>query len=351
MRVLYFGPIAVKGRPAGGGYESANRKNIDVLRNNGVNVVEFRNPTVRHFLGIITKFVYIKLFFTPLALLKYWNKKDTVIHITPLFAHLLWPSFLVVLLANYLRIPLLLDIRAGALIALSKSKSRFWFAGVKYMLIHATKITVEGKSYINEIPKTFGINKQIYYFPNITYCKNLIYVQRESNPINLIYFGRITQAKGVDVILKMMPLLGDNYRLYLAGQLGADIYPERLNINNVVFLGPLSPIQLEDILNKAHIFVFPTQWYGEGQSNSLIEAMQHGIIPITSDQGFCKDVVDDCGIVLPIGSNENDYKNAVLTVSKSNMEDMGKKAINHIYQSHNIDKWVPWLIKLYSDML
>ena len=32
MKILYFGPIAESGKPALGGFEAANRKNIDKLR-------------------------------------------------------------------------------------------------------------------------------------------------------------------------------------------------------------------------------------------------------------------------------------------------------------------------------
>ena len=33
MRIIYIGPIAQPGKPAIGGYEAANRKNIDALKN------------------------------------------------------------------------------------------------------------------------------------------------------------------------------------------------------------------------------------------------------------------------------------------------------------------------------
>ena len=47
MKILYFGPIAEEGKPAVGGYEAANRKNIDELRRNDIEVIEFPNPLIR----------------------------------------------------------------------------------------------------------------------------------------------------------------------------------------------------------------------------------------------------------------------------------------------------------------
>ena len=350
MKILYFGPIAKKGKPATGGFESANRKNIDELRRRGVDVIEFANPIIKRQLGSIAKLAYIKLFILPFGLLHYKGAKDVVIHITPLWSHLLWPSVLVAFMARLLNLPLLVDVRAGSLINLAKTKSGLWRRGVTYMFLTARTITVEGKSYVNDIPTIFNINKTIHYFPNITYCGDLNYQKREDEYVNMIYFGRITKAKGVDVLLKVMPKLSERYRLFLAGGLSNDIKAADLQIKNVFYLGALSPSALEDTLNKMHIFLFPTRWAGEGQSNSLIEAMQHGLVPITSDQGFCRDVVADCGIVLPKESTEQDYYDAIQKVTAGDWGEQGRRAMLHIAENHNSKSWIPYLITLYKEM-
>lgn len=351
MKILFYGPIAKSGKPAGGGFEAANRKNIDELRRNGVDVVEYANPIIMRQFGSIAKIAYIKLLFLPFCIFKYVGRKDVVVHTTPLYNHLLWPSVLVVWAAKVARLPLLLDIRAGSLINLSKTKSKLWMYGVRYMLRHAAKITVEGKSYIEEIPKVFGIDKEILYFPNITYCDNLKYQYRKEDYVNMIYFGRITKHKGVDLLIRMMPQLNDHYRLYLAGTISEDMHAKELQVKNVYYLGPLSPTGLNAVLQKMHIFLFPTKWAGEGQSNSLIESMQSGLIPISFDQGFCRDVIGDCGVILPQGSTEEDLRDAVLKVAESNMEVQGVKAMKHIEEYHNIERWIPWLTELYREIL
>lgn len=351
MRILFFGPIAKPGKPAGGGFEAANRKNIDVLRRNGVEVVEFGNPIIKRQFGAIAKVAYLKMFFDPFCLLRYLGRKDVIVHTTPLYNHLLWPSVLVVMMAKIAKLPLLLDIRAGALVFLSRKKSKLWVRGVYYMLSNAKEITVEGKSYLKDIPEVFGVKKRLLYFPNITFCNDISYMPRDNEYINLIYFGRITKNKGVDLLLRMMPLLDERFRLYLAGVICDDIKAKDLNIKNVFYLGSLSPAELKRTLQKMHIFLFPTKWFGEGQSNSLIEAMQNGLVPISSDQGFCRDVVSDCGLILTQGSTEEDYCDAVLKIAQGDMKCMGMKAMEHIAECHNIDIWIPWLINLYKDML
>ena len=351
MKILYFGPIAKAMEPAKGGFEAANRKNIDMLRKHGLDVVEYPNPKIHRRLGAFGKLAYIKLLVTPLCLIQYLGKKDLLVHITPLYNHLLWPSVWLVWVAKTLNIKFIIDIRAGSLINLSKSKSEIWKRGIRYMLQTANHITVEGKSYINDIPKVFGVNKPISYFPNTTYCKDSEYIERNDKYINLIYFGRITKHKGVDLMMRMMSLLGDNYHLYLAGPISGEIETSQIQIKNVFYLGSLSPVELSKTLKKMHIFMFPTKWAGEGQSNSLIEAMQAGLIPIASDQGFNSDVIDECGAILTNESDENAYRDAVLKISSGNLKEQGMKAVEQINRNHNISVWIPKLIQIYREIL
>ena len=348
MRVLYFGPIAEEGKPALGGYEAANRKNIDKLRQCGVEVIEFPNPRINYKMSSLGKLAYIRLLFTPFVLLKYAEIEDVVIHHTPLYDKLILPSLWLLWMANRLHIRILIDIRAGSLIENAKTKSYLWRKCARYMLNNASLISVEGKSYIHEIPAVFNVNRKIVYFPNLANCCESKFKPRNTDHINLIYFGRITKHKGVDLLLRMMPLLDDRFRLYLAGPISDDMKAKDLQKRHIFYLGSLSPIELRETLQKMHIFLFPTKWSGEGQSNSLIESMQNGLVPISSDQGFCKEVIADCGIILPNGSTEEDWRDAIFQIASSDIESLGKKAMKHIIECHNIDYWIPWLINQYK---
>ena len=339
------------GKPALGGYEAANRKNIDQLRQHGVEVVEFPNPRINYRLGPIGKLAYIKLLLTPFALLKYTGDEDVIIHHTPLYENLIFPSIWLLWVTKILHVKILIDIRAGSLIENSKKKSNVWRKSIRYLLNNASLITVEGKSYLHDIPSVFNINRKIYYFPNLADCEELTFIPRRNERINMIYFGRITKLKGVDLLLKMIPLLDERFHLYLAGKVANDIKLETLNIDGVSYLGLLTPVELRKVLQNMHIFLFPTKWHGEGQSNSLIEAMQNGLIPITSNQGFCSDVVADCGIVLPENSTEYDYRDAVQKIANCDLDALAIKAQEHIKHNHNIEYWIPWLIQQYDNIL
>lgn len=351
MRIVYIGPIAKPGMPAIGGYEAANRKNIDTLKKRGIDVVEIANPLIKHQYGSIAKLAYVKLLFIPFKLLRYRHAKETAIHTTPLYKNLLWPSVLTVWAAKRLRLPVVVDIRAGSLIKLVKMRSSLWRRGVRYMLNAADAITAEGKSYVKDIPATFGVEKEIHYLPNITFCDQSTFTPRKEEHINMIYFGRITKHKGVDLLLDMMEQLDDRYRLYLAGHILSDISAEEIKREKVIYLGALTHEELFKQLAHMHIFLFPTKWFGEGQSNSLIEAMQQGLIPIASDHGFNKDVVSDSGVILPTEADATQYAAAVAKVAKGDLNAMGQNAMEHIKEHHNIDNWIEKLITIYKEII
>lgn len=351
MKILYFGPIAPKGSGAIGGYEAANRKNITQLEIKGIEVIEYPNPIIPKTCKLLGKIIYIKLLVLPFKLLKYKNNKDTILHITPLYRNLIVPAVFTEWFAKKLNIPILLDIRAGSFVDIYKNHGMIKRKLMNILVKYATRITVEGKSYINDIKNITNYKRQIDYFPNIVDCNDNFYTSRDMGTINLFYFGRITKIKGIGCILKTMQLLDNNYHLYLAGNIAPDVDETTLKSEKITYLGMLTPIQLKNYMKKMHIFFFPTRHPGEGQSNSLIEAMSEGLIPVTTDQGFCKEVVADCGKVLPRNSDAVAYKNAITEIISGDMVEQGKRCIEHIKKYHNVETEISKLINIYKEML
>ena len=207
MKVLYFGPITPKGKPSIGGYEAANRKNIEALVKRGVEVVEFPNPVINKRFGKLGKLAYLKLFLLPLGLWKYRKQTDVILHTTPLYGNLLLPSLFTVRIAKCLGIHVLVDVRAGSLIYYYKTKGTGWQRQMKKLLEQADMITVEGSSYIQQIKTIIGIDKASYYFPNIADCTDLAVIDKPKDKINIFYFGRLTKTKGIDLILEVIKKL------------------------------------------------------------------------------------------------------------------------------------------------
>lgn len=355
MKILYWGPITPEGKPNKGGYEAANRKNINALRRNGVEVEEYPYPIVNRKLGPLGKLVYAKLFFTPLRWLRYRGRKDMVVHSTPLYGTLTLPALWGLKIARLAGLHTLTDIRAGSLPHYWATKGKGYRRMISSLLKKSDTVTVEGLSYIDFMRSKIGLEKDAVYFPNVDNVSPVRMSESKSFPdsegkINVFYFGRITKAKGIDTILEARKHLPSDYRIYLAGPIAADIAPDSIHTDGIEYLGLLTPAELEATMKKMHFFIFPTRHIGEGQSNSLIEAMSNGLVPVTSRQGFCSDVVANCGRTLPAEATGEDYARAIIEMSGRDFDERSAQCRQHIAENHNMDIEIFKLIKLYNDL-
>ena len=351
LKILYFGPIAPKGKPSAGGFESANRKNIDALQRQGVEVVEFPHPVINRKLGPVGKLAYVQMLLAPVKLWRYRHARGVVLHTTPLYTHLLYPTLCTVRAARLLHIPVLLDLRAGALLRCWERKTCVFRRHLKELVGKADAVTVESRTYIEPIKTVIGVDTVATYLPNVADCRQLPPVDKPRGHYNIFYFGRVTQSKGIAVMLQAIAQLDCRFTLYIAGPFGPSCNRDMLErCPRVKYLGFLSPHQLQDYLKMMHFFIFPTSHPGEGQSNSLIEAMAHGLIPVVSNQGFNAEVVGDTGRVLPQGSTGRDYALAIKTLADGDLGKQAWRCQQQIAQCHNLDLEISKLIAVYHTL-
>lgn len=339
MKVIYFGPITPKGKASSGGYAAANRKNCDELRKQGAEVIEF--PKKSNF----------GLFLQPFELLFSRQAAKTIVHIaTPLAGIFMLPVWLIETFAKLKNIPVVLDVRAGVFISRFKRYNVFYRWLTKLVLNKSSLVAVEGSDYIYQLKDIVGYKKDAYYFPNIVDCTNLQVLYKNTDTINLFYFGRITESKGVSIMIQTIKALGKGFHLYLAGPIAADIDKSSLDVERVTYLGLLTADQLNEQMKNMHIFLFPTHHEGEGQSNSLIEAMSQGLIPVVTDNGFCKEVACTYGKVLPMTAGYEDYATAIRTIVKNDVNTQAKLCLEHIKANHNVSVEIGKIIEKYHSI-
>lgn len=105
--------------------------------------------------------------------------------------------------------------------------------------------------------------------------------QENTGGINILFAGRFTHQKGVDLLLKSLSLIKSNIpqsQVWLAGD-----GPERKKMEklagslgsgsrfNIEFLGWKNRAELYDLYQRADVFVLPSR--DEGMPNALLEAM------------------------------------------------------------------------------
>lgn len=351
INVIYIGPIGKVNKPQKGGFESANRRNIDTLKEHGINIIELPYPTTNAKNTIIKKLSYTKFLNIFIALiLNSRNIRSRIIHITPLYKYFIYLELPLILIAKILGYKILFDIRAGSFIKYFEKGSTIYRFFIKKAIQHSNIVTVESCKYVGFINKIIS-NREVIYFPNTVKITQIYESKTDINTYNLIYFGRINKVKGIFLMIDLIKKLDDNFVLYLAGSIEKNVDENLLTHPRIKYLGILNTNELNEYLKKMDFFIFPTIHSGEGQSNSLIEAMSNGLIPICSDNGFNKEVVGSSGVVLNIDAKADDYLIAINSIVNSNTIGLyRKRAINQVIENHNIDIEIAKLINIYNTL-
>lgn len=115
----------------------------------------------------------------------------------------------------------------------------------------------------------------------------------EEGPIEIVYAGKLSRAKGVPWLLRSLQQLDrDDYRVHLAGSGSGSEYQECLELAaglgaKVKVHGPLSHHDLAGLMRKSHIFVLPS--FFEGLPLVLMEALSSGCRLLTTNlPGACE---------------------------------------------------------------
>lgn len=127
-------------------------------------------------------------------------------------------------------------------------------------------------------------------------------------PVHVLFLGEVEERKGVDLLLEAWSRLGREPQdgpadLVLAGG-GAVERARRRSVelgiaDQVHVTGWVAPAEVELLLRRCHVLVLPSSF--EGQPMAVLEAMANGLCVVASDVGGVRDLVDDCGVLLPAG--------------------------------------------------
>lgn len=137
--------------------------------------------------------------------------------------------------------------------------------------------------------------RKIHYIPTFTESRSEI-GEPEIGTYGL-YFGRITEEKGVITAVKayerlpkhQLVVMGDDsttYAVKLKNHIGEK------NIQNIQFVGFKSGEELEKIIKGARFTIIPSIWY-DNLPNTALESFQYSKPVIASDIGSLPELVED----------------------------------------------------------
>jgi glycosyltransferase involved in cell wall biosynthesis len=169
---------------------------------------------------------------------------------------------------------------------------RFVFNNSKVILL-SNKLYTDIKKYVNE--------KDVFICPN-GIPEQIIDKQKTTHTeVQLLFLSNMMKSKGVFDLLEACSVLNNrslSFKCHFVGK-WTDITEDNFKktvkekkLENIVFAhGAKYGQEKESFFDKADIFIFPTYYETFGIVN--IEAMQHGLPVISTDEGGIPDIVDN----------------------------------------------------------
>lgn len=149
-----------------------------------------------------------------------------------------------------------------------------------------------------KIHSLYGVDRKKIEVVGAGFADDLFYLGKkpESPPVHLLYAGKLSQAKGVDWLLRVYEgLAGLPIHLHLAGSgHGKEARHIRELANQsghrITVHGALSQQNLAGLMRRCHIFILPS--FYEGLPLVLLEALASGCRIVTTNLPGCLEVLD-----------------------------------------------------------
>ena len=181
------------------------------------------------------------------------------------------------------------------------------------------------------------------------------------NRLRLVHVGRGVRTKGLRDAVRAMALLPGSVdvRLVSAGQ-GEEIdicraEAKKLGVDDRVdFLGQVTRARIEELYEKADVFLFPS--FREPSGSVVFEALRHGLPVITTNIGGPGYVIDQtCGLTVPAQSPEQlatDLSTAIIRLA-ADTELRARLSVGARTRISAIGLWrnkAKWLSELYGEL-
>ena len=162
------------------------------------------------------------------------------------------------------------------------------FGFFRWLLVHAkhTHVTINGR-WPNQKPHLLSFENPCLTGEEIEAGAMSVKSKDFSGKLNLVFIGRIEDAKGVHRILHVLSKL-DSDRIGQVHLVGdgpkRKEYEKYVNDNckqEIIFHGFLQRDEINKILSMSHVFLLPSDT--EGFPKVVAEATNYGLIPIVSD--------------------------------------------------------------------
>lgn len=298
--------------PAGGG-QTASRRLWHTLEKIGFNVEIFNRHRYYWYKGIIRTFlIKIWLILDPIWLffkLLFRRRKDSAVLFMTYAGGLLPFDWAITMVASLSGHRLLMYLAGGQAKPVYEKGGRIYKWLFKHTMLHYDLILCEGEVTADLIKRSTDNVVKTFYLPNFTednFAPDCL-IDKPTDKINIIYFGRICDNKkvllGIDIFDQLCKKYNNlQYTIIGSGDLEYEkkvaLRIESSPNKKRIFRYGLSPHDfILEKLKKTHFYLFPSCEPCEGHSNALNEAMSWGVVPVVSDNNFLPSIVGNNRLV------------------------------------------------------
>jgi glycosyltransferase involved in cell wall biosynthesis len=230
------------------------------------------------------------------------RRRPQIVHINTSFdSKAYWRDLGYLLIAKALRCRVVYQVHGGALPQELFAENRWLTSLLRRTLAYPDVVVVLSQREVAAFGK-FAPSVNVVLIANAVEIEDIdLDVTRYASerPLEVVYIGRLAQAKGVFEIVQAVAMLaarGTEIHLRLAGsgaaeqQLRAAISKAHLD-ERVKLLGPVFGAAKQRLWQSANVLAFPS--HGEGLPYALLESMAAGVVPVITPVGAIPDVIDD----------------------------------------------------------
>lgn len=178
------------------------------------------------------------------------------------------------------------------------------------------------------------------------------YVRSYVDKEYILYFGRVSEEKGVETLIKAYKTLGTNMPLKIVGT-GPIRGRLQRKYPDIEFLGYKTGNELVCLISESSFCVVPSEWY-ENCSMTILESMAIGKPVIGARTGGICEQIDDgrSGFLFEMENIEDLAKKMGILIDERGLRNsMGKAAREILETKYSLSSHCDQLLRIYNDLI